>query len=251
MTVLSPKPVSLDEAYHVFLSILEVQGFTAVPEGPATKIVPLQQVQQRSLPTALPHREALSTPGDAFITQLIPLAFANVTDMHALLTPLVSKDSSLLAYAPTNTLVVTERASNIKRLLDIIHALDVATPTVRFKVIRLRHALAEDLATALRSVLGGLAHAGQLSGETPTSAARPEGVLAPDRTSRQTPKAPTKIIADPRTNSLVAIATPSEMTALVDLISALDVPTPEGQGQLRVRYLDHIDAEELAQVLTA
>jgi general secretion pathway protein D len=50
VTLVSPNPVSLDEAYQVFLSALQSQGFTAVPQGPIVKIIPMQKAKESPLP---------------------------------------------------------------------------------------------------------------------------------------------------------------------------------------------------------
>src|SRR5688572_29239241 len=104
VSIIAPKPVSLDEAYQVFLSLLEIQGFTVVPQGPITKIVPSREVKERPLPIGMEGQRPPSATSDAFVTQLIPMVHADANEIRALLTPLVSKQSSLLAYPPTNTL---------------------------------------------------------------------------------------------------------------------------------------------------
>jgi general secretion pathway protein D len=249
VTIIAPKPVSLEEAYQVFLSILEIQGFTVVPQGPIIKIVPSREVKERPLPTAVDSRLPPSPTSDEFVTQLIPLKFADANDIRGLLTPLVSKQSSLLAYAPTNTLILTDVSSNISRLLKIIRALDVEAPAAVLKVITLQHASAEQMATSLQSALEGLAQMGRADGQIPSPVRRrrrPRQPVIPQRA----PKAP-KIIPDSRTNSLIVIATREDMEAAEDLIAKLDVPTPEGRGQIHVYYLAHANAEELAKVLTA
>ena len=255
VTLIAPEPVSLDEAYQVFLSILEIQGFTVVPQGPVIKVIPSADIKDNPVPTATDEESALSPTGsDAFVTQLIPLKFADVNQIRGLLSPLVSKESSLLSYAPTNTLILTETSSNIARLKKIIAVLDVRAPTRIFRVAPLEHADAGELASSLQTALQGLA-------ETNTAA---EGEQPPDQAERrrrrrrqrsgQTPQSasdgPT-IIADTRTNSLVLIATPANMEVAQDIITKLDIPTPAGRGQIHVYYLSHADAEELAQVLTA
>jgi general secretion pathway protein D len=247
VTIVAPRPVSLEEAYQVFLSILEIKGFTVVPQGPLVKILPAQGVKQFPLPTAI---DGPPTASDEFITQLIPLEFADANEVRTLLSTLVSKESSLLAYPPTNTLIVTEKASNISRLLKIIHALDIETASVFYKVIPLQYAAAEEMAKSLQTAMGSLSHARGPEGEKPApKAGDGRGKPTPASGSTGKPKTPTKILADSRTNSLVVIASPGAMAIAQDLIAKLDVPTPEGQGQIHVYYLDHIDAEELAQVL--
>lgn len=256
VTIMAPKPVTVEEAYQIFLSVLEIQGFTVVPQGPITKIIPSRDVKDNPIPTATDSQRPFSPATDAFVTQLIPLQYADANDIRGLLTPLVSKESSLLAYAPTNSLILTDTASNINRLLKIITALDVESPTATFKVVTLKHAQAEQMANALRSAIEGFAAAGSLDGgaEAPPQPGqpaaprvrRPVQAAAGQRTQRGA-----RIIPDQRTNSLVLIATRSEMATLEDLLAKLDVPTPEGRGQIHVYYLQHANAEELAQVLTA
>ena len=254
VTLIAPEPVSIDEAYQVFLSILEIQGFTVVPQGPIIKVIPSADIKDSPIPTATDEEGALSPGGsDAFVTQLIPLKFADVNQIRGLLSPLVSKESSLLSYVPTNTLILTETTSNIARLKKIIAILDVKAPTKIFRVAPLQHADAGELAGSLQTALQGLV-------ETQSDT---EGQLPSDQAERrrrrrqrnaQSPQSaadgPT-IIADTRTNSLVLIATPASMEVAQDIIAKLDIPTPAGRGKIHVYYLSHANAEELAQVLTA
>jgi general secretion pathway protein D len=248
VTIIAPKPVSLEEAYQVFLSLLEIQGFTVVPQGPIIKIVPSREVKERPLPTAIDGQRPPSATSDEFVTQLIPLEHADANEIRALLTPLVSKQSSLLAYPPTNTLILTDVSSNISRLLKIIRALDIESPSAILKVIALKHASADQIAASLQVALEGLVQVGSADGEG-AQTPRPRRVRA-TATQQPAAKAP-KIIPDARTNSLVVIATPTDMASAEDLIAKLDIPTPEGRGQIHVYYLAHANAEELAKVLTA
>ena len=255
VTLIAPEPVSLDEAYQVFLSILEIQGFTVVPQGPVIKVIPSADIKDNPVPTATDEEGTLSPTGsDAFVTQLIPLKFAGVNQIRGLLSPLVSKESSLLSYVPTNTLILTETSSNIARLKKIIAVLDVRAPTRIFRVAPLQHADAGELASSLQTALQGLAETNTAAeGEPPSDQAERRRRRRRQR-SGQSPQSasdgPT-IIADTRTNSLVLIATPANMEVAQDIITKLDIPTPAGRGKIHVYYLSHADAEELAQVLTA
>ena len=255
VTLIAPEPVSLDEAYQVFLSILEIQGFTVVPQGPVIKVIPSADIKDNPIPTATDGEGALSpTSSDAFVTQLIPLKFADVNQIRGLLSPLVSKESSLLSYVPTNTLILTETASNMTRLRKIIAVLDVKAPTKIFQVAPLQHADAGELASSLQTALQGLAEAdtAAVDGQQPTDQA--ERRRRRRQRSGQSPQNATDgptIIADTRTNSLVLIATPASMEVAQDIIAKLDIPTPAGRGKIHVYYLSHANAEELAQVLTA
>ncbi len=259
VTIIAPKPVTLEEAYQVFLSVLEIQGFTVVPQGPIIKIIPSRDVKDNPIPTATDSQNPFSPTTESFVTQLIPLQYADANDIRGLLTPLVSKESSLLAYAPTNSLIVTDNVSNINRLLKIIIALDVEAPSAIFKVVTLKFAQAEQIANALRTAIEGLGAAGGAEAGT----AGTEGVQQPGVPPAVRGRRPTqasagqraqrgpRIVPDSRTNTLILIATRSDMTTIEDLITKLDVRTPEGRGQIHVYYLQYANAEELAQVLTA
>ena len=254
VTLIAPEPVGLDEAYQVFLSILEIHGFTVVPQGPVIKIIPSSDVKDSPIPTATDDEGALPpTSSDAFVTQIIPLKFADVNQIRGLLSPLVSKESSLLSYAPTNTLILTETTSNITRLKKILATLDVEAPTKIFRVVPLQHAAAGELASSLQTALQGLAEA-----QTTAEGQQPSDQAERRRRRRQrSGPAPQNagagptIIADTRTNSLVLVATPASMAVAQDIIIRLDIPTPAGRGKIHVYYLSHANAEELAQVLTA
>ena len=255
ITLIAPQPVNIEEAYEVFLSILEIQGFTVVPQGPVIKIIPSADVKDSPVPVATDEKGAAPPTGsDAFVTQLIPLAFANANQIRELLSPLVSRAGSLLSYEPTNTLILTETTSNIARLKKIVGLLDVEAPTKRFRVVPLEHADAGELASSLQTVLDGLVQPNRAAeGEQPVDQAERRRRRRRQR-SNPSPQSgddgPT-ILADTRTNSLVLIATAAGMEVARDFIAKLDIPTPAGRGKIHVYYLSHADAEELAQVLTA
>ena len=118
VTIISPSKISLTEAYKVFESVLEVHGYTTVKAGEVTKIIPAPDARSKNVETRL--REESRAPHDKIVTQLIPLKYADVVEIKRLFTPMVSKSSIILAYSPTNTLIITDVYSNIKRLLRIL-----------------------------------------------------------------------------------------------------------------------------------
>ena len=213
--------MTLEEAYQVFLSVLEIQGFTVVPQGPIIKIIPSRDVKDNPIPTATDTQHPFSPATESFVTQLIPLQHADANDIRGLLTPLVSKESSLLAYAPTNSLIITDTVSNINRLLKIITALDVESPSAIFKVVMLKFAQAEQIANSLRSAVEGLAAAGgpERQGAPTGAEAAPAAGVQPAARGRRPAQASAgqraqrgpRIIPDTRTNSLVLIATRADM----------------------------------------
>jgi len=236
VTVISPRKMTVDEAYRVFESVLEVNGFTTVPMGKVTKIMKSSDAVTKGVETKT-GVQALKV--DKLVTQLIPLKFADSEDIKNLLSPLMSRGASqILSYPQSNILIVTDTLSNIRKFLDIIKVLDVAGFAQDVKIVHLTHATAADLATKLSQIIGGGAEGAQRA----QVRRMPGGGVSS--------KEPPKIIANERTNSLILTATSQDMKIIEDLIAQLDIPTPSGKEDIHVYYLQHANAEEVAKVLS-
>ncbi len=210
ITVISPTKISVPEAYKVFESILEVHGYTTVPSGKVIKVMPATEARGKSITTTVGTK--ILPSADTMITQVIPIQYANVNDIKALFTPLVSKESLLVVYQPTNTLIVTDTLSNINRLLTILKELDQEVPRGKgnIHVYYLQNAVAEDLAKILMGVAKE-AGEGAKGGATAAKAA-----FAPlgEKVS---------ILADKPTNSLIITAAPQDYTVIEEVIKKLDI----------------------------
>ena len=223
VTVISPTKVSAEDAYRVFESVLEVHGYAAVPSGSVVKIVPSVQARSKSIAT-LKQGEFLSGE-DKVVTQIIALQYANADEIKGMLSPLVSKTSVLISHVKSGMLILTDYASNISRLLDIIKAVDVPPDSEEMVIIPLYHASAENVAKAIS----------QLFVNQPTKrGVRPENV---------------KIIPFERTNTLIVFASKSSVERVRNVIAKLDADVPRREGNLHVVYLQHANAEELVKVL--
>jgi general secretion pathway protein D len=246
VTIISPTKISIDEAYKVFASVLEVQGFTTVPAGSIIKIVPSADARSKSVETGF--KEETGDVSDKIVTQLIPLKYADPDELKKLFTPLVSKNSVVIAYPATSLLIVTDVLSNINRLLQIIKEIDVEDNVSEITVIPLENAIAGEVATTLDNIFEGTT----TRRTTTTRTAR-------RRTPAQKAAAPeagpalgqVKIIADERTNSLIIIASLYDTQKVKSLVAILDKEVPRGSGNINVYYLQHANAEELSTVLTA
>ncbi len=224
VTVISPSKISVKEAYKVFESVLEVHGYATVEAGKVIKIIPSPEARTKNIETLL--KESAASPEDKIVTQIITLKYANASEIKKLFAPLISKSSVVLAYFPTNMLIVTDFHSNIKRLMRILKAIDVTGIGHEISVIPLEFADSGKLVKILNSVF------------QPKKAAR-KG--ASERTIM--------LIADERTNTIVLLSSEVDSLRVKSLISMLDKPTPKDKGKIRVYYLEHATAEELAAVL--
>ncbi|OEU61749.1 MAG: type II secretion system protein GspD [Desulfobacterales bacterium S5133MH16] len=224
VTIISPSKISVKEAYKVFESVLEVHGYTTVEAGQVIKIIPSPDARSKNIETRL--KEEAASPADRVVTQLIPLKFANSTEIKKLFAPLISKSSVILAYPPTNMLIVTDIYSNITRLLRILKAIDVTGMGEELSVIPLEYADSTKFVKILDSVF-----------KTKT------------RPKAQASVSAIKFVADERTNTIIVLASEVETTRIKRLIHMLDRKTPRGKEKIRVYYLENANAEELAKVL--
>ena len=244
VTIVSPTKISIDEAFKVFESVLEVQGFTTVPAGSIIKIVPSADARSKSVATGF--SDVTGEVTDKIVTQLIPLKYADPEELKRLFTPLVSKNSVVISYPATNLLIVTDALSNIDRLLQIIKEIDVEENVSEIKVIPLDNANATDVAQTLDTIFQGSTTRRSVT----TTRARRAPAQAP---TEETGPAlgEVKIIADERTNSLIIIASAYDTEKVKSLVSILDKEIPRGSGNINVYYLQHANAEELTTVLMA
>jgi general secretion pathway protein D len=249
VTIVSPSPVPVEQAYAVFESVLQVKGFTTITTpGGAIKIVPVREAKESSVETVA---SAAKPPDrDRYVTRLIPLHYIDAESIVNTLKPLVSKDAAMAAYPPTNTVILTESASNIRRLIAILESIDVETYKEELAVIQVEHADAATLAEQVSEIYGA---------EVTSTGAPPGQIGRPGRRQRnagaaQTPesvavKAPVRILTDERTNSLLVLAPRAQLEEVRALVAKLDVPV-SGGGRIHVYYLRNADAEELAQTLS-
>ncbi len=225
VTIISPTRISETDAYKVFESVLEVNGFTTVPSGSIIKIVPAVQARSKSIVTIQGSEEGLY-PEDKVVTQIIQLKHSNPNDLKKILAPLVSKTSVVISHAESGLLIITDVMSNINRLLDIIKAVDVPSIGEELVILPLKHASATNVAKSISQLFLRAAKKG---------------------TRSQT----VKIIPYDRTNSLIIFAPKSQIQKIRNLLVQLDGEVPRGKGKIHVYYLQNASAEELVKVLAS
>jgi general secretion pathway protein D len=207
VTLMTPTKISPDEAYQVFLSALEIKGFTAVEDGRVIRIIPTASARQSGL-KVVPDGDLR---GQGYVTKLIRMTFVNPQDIVRTLTPLMSKDGNLIAYSATNSLIVTDSVHNIKKIESLLRALDVAAPEGKGKinVYYLKYANAEDTAKVMSALLARVPAA--LGGAQQPGG--PSAILEGTVT----------IAADKATNSLIIVGSPIDYETIKDVIQKLDI----------------------------
>lgn len=219
ITVISAKPLDGNELYETFLSVLQVHGYSAVPAGDLIKIVPDVNAKQGPVPNYDP----LTPESDQLVTQVIKVVNVPAAQLVPILRPLVPQQGHLAAYAATNALIVTDRANNINRLLQIIK--DVDRPDKEeVEIVRVKHASASEIIRILSSLQTSQGQPGVSPGAV-------------------------RFAADERTNSILLSGDSAVRLRMRGLISNLDTPVDSG-GNTRVIYLRYANAADLLQILT-
>ena len=218
VTVLSSKPVSTEAAYQAFLSILQVHGFVAVPQGNVIKIVPDANVRQMPA-NDLPN--SVSSTSDEIVTQVIAVRNVNAAQLVPILRPLVPQYGHLAAYPASNMLIISDRAANVNRMMRIIERIDQSGDD-QIDIIRLENASAAEIVRVMNSLNTGTPQGGEGGGAT------------------------AKVVADDRSNSVLLTGEKSQRLRLKALIAHLDTPLENG-GDTDVRYLQYADAEDIAK----
>jgi len=218
--VISTKPVSKEELYDLFLSILEVHGYTAVRSGGVVRVI--QSKDARSAPVGVTDgRSPRAT--DEYVTQVIQLKNISAAKLIPVLRPLVPQQAHMAAYAPSNAIIISDLAANIDRMRDIIERMDLSA-VQQTDIIKLRFAVAEDVVGMLDKLS---------KSEAKAAGGTEQEVL---------------LVADKRTNSVLLSGDELERSRMRKLISHLDTPLQQ-TGNVRVIYLEYANAKDVAEVL--
>jgi len=222
INIVSTQPMTKKQVYEVFLSILNVHGLAAITSGSVIKIVPEQTAKQESTPVLT---QASRVSGDELITQVVKVEHISAAQLVPLLRPLIPNQGHLVAYPQNNTLIISDRSDNIRRLMKIIKRVDRESED-KVEVVLLEHASANEVVRILKTL------------------------------SQQANNDPAKIgagktlsmVADERTNSVLISGDPSTRLHLRTLISHLDTPL-KTSGNTKVIYIRYAQAKDLVNVL--
>jgi general secretion pathway protein D len=235
-TVVSPEPVTLDEAYQAFLSILEANGMTVVPHGRFFKIIDSGGVVTQ--PTPIIARGEPVPDADRYITRLYRLENASPDDVATVLGKFKSKDGDITPYAPGKLLIITDTATQVRRLIRIIEEVDIGGSGQHMWIEPVHHGTSADMAKRLNELFeigtpGGAA-AGAAAG-APGTAKQPSGL--------------SRVVADDASNSLIVVGTEDSYLKMLELLKRLDTQGTDA-GHIHVLALQHAIADELSQTLT-
>ena len=223
ISIICPRPMSLDEVYKVFESVLQVYGFTAIPGKYVIKIVPSAHARRQYNPV----ETGKTNRTDRFITRVIPLKYAPAEEVRRTIINMISRAGLAVTYRPTNILIVCDFESNVHKILQIVKSMDVPKGEVVIKTFDLKHTSSKYVAEILTKLFSSLMRVENKKGNMASFLAIPYE----------------------RLNNLVVVAPANIIAKVEGLIVKLDKPAPEGTGNIHVVKLKNASAIDLAKVL--
>ncbi len=250
VTIQTSNRIPQEEVFNVLLAILELHGFTAIKSDSLYKIIKVEGARERPVPTIVGAVPDPGRGGDEIITQIVPIRFASVAELSNLLRPLISARGTLIPHRETNLLIITDAASNIRRLLDIVKLVDVEVTLEELQIIPVKFADAQELAQILNQIFAPGRRPGAPAGPaalpTPTPAAPPTPARPP--TDGSPTERPPLIVAYRGINVLIVHARKQELEIIRRLLNQLDVDVYSGR-RVFIYYAENGKAKELAATM--
>jgi general secretion pathway protein D len=219
VTILTDNPLSQDEAWQVFLTALQVNGFTAVETGDVIRIIP----ESDALKAAIPVIDGDTDPdGAEMVIKLVKVNNISASQLSTLLAPLIPQVGLISVFEPGNTIIIAGYASNVSRIENIIQSMDQASE-LDVEIIPLLNANARQVVDTLNSLIN------------------PAGTL---------PGQPITFAVDERSNSILMTGDVAKRRQIRVVVSGLDQPLA-GEGNTHVHYVHYLSATDLVPILQA
>jgi len=255
VTLMSPRQVTVAQAYRAFLSTLKAHGLAIVPAGAFLKIVPDTQAKQE--PIKLLKKSSGVPDADEMVTKIIELQHVPASEITQVLDQFKGKTGEIVAYGE-DLLIVTDTGTMIRRLIRLLKELDVPTDKEKIWVRQIEYAEAGEVVNIITGIF-------PQAGEGTKKPAAKKAARRPKRGKRSTPAAAaaakiiggeaepiavSKVISDERTNQIIVVCNRTTYMRLDKLLRKVDVPIP-GEGQIHIVYLENADSEEVASTLSS
>lgn len=239
VSISAPTPITVGDAWKAYLSALSMAGFTLVKTGSFYRILPIRDI--RFTPTKIYSGE-YTPETENFITKIIPLKYASAKEIESRYRQFNTRYGRIIALEQTNTILIQDTGTNIKRLELLVKSVDAPGFEESLQIIKVKNTSAQEIAKLLDSILQS-----NQGNARSTSAARFRASTGPG-----VGPSISRIIAEPRTNSIIAMANKAGKKHLEELIGKLDVTNvSKGSNRIQVYKLQYGDSEGLAKTLTS
>ena len=219
VTFISHHPMSVNELYNAFLTMLQILNYSAVPSGNVIQIVP--SVDANTMNNNVANRFHPGT-GDELVVRVIPINNVSAIQLIPALRPLMPQWSSITAYSPSNSLILASTAANINHLVKIIHSMDSKSQN-ETAIISLKRGNAEEIVSVIDKLQNG------------------------DRALGKTPNV--SVAADKTSNSILISGNLNNIATMRSLIMQMDSKAANNTNTAKVVYLNYLSAKKLAPVL--
>jgi general secretion pathway protein D len=227
VSILAPTAITVGDAWKAYLVALNLNGYSLVRSGEFFKIVNNRDI--RYTPTKI-YTGSYTPNTENYVMRIISLKNIDSTEITRSFRPFMSRYGRIIEIKQTNTVIIQDTGSNINRLVRLIKFIDVPGHEETLQIIPVRQSSAQEIAKLLDQILN--------SGKS-------------SKSSKSSSRNIGRIIAEPRTNSIIAMANAEGSKQLRFLINKLDVKVAAGgSGQIHVYYLQHGDAETLSKTLS-
>lgn len=253
----SNQPVTKDEAIELLNKVLGKEGYAVLRDGRTLTIVTQSEAKKRDIPVKMGYEPANIPKDQQVVTQIIPVRFINAVQLAKDLQPLMASQTTMTANEGGNALVITDAQQNIRRLAEIIKALDTTVNSMSsVKVFSMRFADAKTVAEMVKEVFGGSSSSSGSSGgrgefrfgDIFGGGRGDRGGSSSSGTSGRPGASKVVATADERSNSLVVSAPDDLMPTIEQLVTSVDTNV-EDVTEIRVFRLMHADPQETSDLL--
>ena len=250
ISVVSETRITVCDAWNAFLTAINMKGFALIPSGKYLRIERMTTAKEKQTPI---YTDTKAPNNDEFITRVIPLRYIDATEFESTFRYWMPRDARMQPYGQTNTLIITDTAAHINRMMELIRLLDVAGYQESLVVMPIKNAAAKDIAKLIDQIItegkGAAGGFGSPPRPAPTfNAPKPAG-----KTGRSGGSVISKIISDDRTNALIVKANAAGIREVRALVRRLDSKgaVNDGSGRIHVIHLRFGDAENISKTLGA
>jgi general secretion pathway protein D len=241
VSIVAPTPITVGDAWKAYLTALNMSGYTLVKTGAFYKVINARDI--RYTPTKI-YTGSYTPNTDNYIMKVIALKNISASELARNFRPFMTRYGRIIDIKQTNTIIVADTGTNINRLVKLVKFLDVPGHEESLQIIAVRNSSAQEIAKLLDSILKGGGSGSRKSSRRSSGTAR--------ATSKGGSENISKIIAEPRTNSIIAMANAEGAKQLRQLIHKLDVKLiSSGSSRVHVHYLNHGNAEEISKTLSS
>lgn len=242
VSIIAPTPITVGDAWKAYLAALNMAGYSLIKTGAFYKVINARDI--RYTPTKI-YTGNYTPDTENYVMRVISLKHVSAAEIARNFRPFMSRYGRIIDIKQTNTIIIADTGSNINRLAKMVKFLDVAGHEEALQIVKVKNSSAQEIAKLLDNILkGGSGGAG----------ARP-GAATPRFTGGTTTESTSsisRIIAEPRTNSIIAMANAEGAKQLKDLINKLDVKlVSSSSNRVHVYYLNYGDSEELSKTLSS